>query len=62
MFGKYRNIDDYIMSVKHLYDYENQYDEIYPMHGTFPVKKDLIDIWLLHIASKPYSAYQVYSK
>ena len=43
MFGKYRNIDDYINSIKHLYNYENQYDEIYPMHGTFPVKKDLID-------------------
>ena len=43
MFGKYRNIDDYIESLKHLHLYGGQYDEVYPMHGTFPVKPELID-------------------
>ncbi len=43
MFGKYRNIDLYIESLKHLKTYEGRYDEIYPMHGTFPVKPDLTD-------------------
>ena len=43
MFGKYRNIDDYIESLKHLHLYDGQYDEIYPMHGTFLVKPELID-------------------
>ena len=42
MFGKYRNLDDYIESIKHLAIYNEQYDEIYPMHGTIPVKKELI--------------------
>lgn len=42
MFGKYRNLDDYIESLKHLAIYNEQYDDIYPMHGTIPVKKELI--------------------
>ena len=43
MFGKYRNLDDFVESLVHLSDYEGQYDEIYPMHGTFPVQKELIN-------------------
>ncbi len=43
MFGKGRDIDLYIKSLKHLKDYDGLYDDIYPMHGTFPVKADLID-------------------
>lgn len=31
-----------IESLKHLSKYEDLFDEIYPMHGTFPVHKDLI--------------------
>ena len=42
MFGKYRNLDDYIESLKHLAIYNEKYDDIYPMHGTIPVKKELI--------------------
>ena len=42
MFGKFRNIDDFIMSLKSLSKYDGTYDDIYPMHGTFPVKPDLI--------------------
>ena len=42
MFGPGRNLNQYIQSLKHLSKYEDQFDEIYPMHGTFPVNQDLI--------------------
>ena len=42
MFGPGRNLTQYIESLKHLSKYEDQFNDIYPMHGTFPVKKDLI--------------------
>ncbi len=42
MFGKGRDINLYIKSLKHLSDYDGQYDEIYPMHGTFPVMPELV--------------------
>ncbi len=42
MFGDKRNIDDYIESLKHLGKYEGEFDEIYPMHGPFPVEPELI--------------------
>ncbi len=37
MFGPMRDIAQYIDSLKHLADFEGKYDEIYPMHGSFPV-------------------------
>lgn len=43
MFGPMRNITKYISSMKHLKEYDDAFDEVYPSHGTFPVKKDLID-------------------
>lgn len=42
MFGPMRNIHKYITSMKHLQNYVNEFDCIYPSHGTFPVKNDLI--------------------
>ena len=42
MFGKFRNIDIFLESLKHLSKYDGMYDEIYPMHGTFPVRQELI--------------------
>jgi len=42
MFGEHRNLDLYIQSLNHLSVYDGRYDEIYPMHGSFPVKPDLI--------------------
>ena len=47
MFGKYRNIGQYIEGLRHLKEYDGRYDEIYPMHGSFPVKPDLIDKLIL---------------
>ena len=42
MFGEHRNIAKFIESMKHLLQYDGEYDEIYPMHGTFPVKPELV--------------------
>lgn len=42
MFGRFRDLDTYIDSLKHLSEYDGTYDEIYPMHGTFPVSPDLV--------------------
>ncbi|MBQ7175067.1 MAG: MBL fold metallo-hydrolase [Lachnospiraceae bacterium] len=42
MFGSRRNMELYIESLRHLALYEGQFDEIYPMHGSFPVSPDLI--------------------
>ena len=42
MFGKYRNMDLYIESLRHLAEYDGRYDEIYAMHGSIPVKPDII--------------------
>ena len=41
MFGIYRNIDLYIESLRHLAKYDGQYDEVYAMHGSIPVKPDI---------------------
>ena len=42
MFGKYRNLGLYIMSMMHLKEYEGTFDEVYPMHGDFPQKPEAI--------------------
>lgn len=42
MFGPMRNLDCYISSLNHLSELQGQFDEIYPMHGSFPVSPDLI--------------------
>ena len=42
MFGPYRNIDNYIDSLRHLAEYDGQYDEVYAMHGSIPVNPDLV--------------------
>lgn len=42
MFGTYRNIDNYIDSLRHLAKYDGQYDQVYAMHGSIPVKPDLV--------------------
>ncbi len=42
MFGNMRNLDGYIESLKHLQEFTDMFDVVYPMHGTFPVGPDLI--------------------
>lgn len=42
MFGKYRDLDLYRESLGHLELWNGRYDEIYPMHGSFPVFPELI--------------------
>lgn len=43
MFGPMRNLDLYIKSMKHLLEYTDQFDDVYAMHGSFPVKNDLVE-------------------
>ena len=42
MFGERRNLSLYIESLKSLDVYINEFDTIYPSHGSFPVNPDLI--------------------
>ena len=42
MFGERRNLPMFIESLGHLKKYDGLYDEIYPMHGTFPVRPALV--------------------
>ena len=42
MFGRQRNMERYAESLRHLTGYGGLFDEIYPMHGTFPVYPPLI--------------------
>lgn len=43
MFGVQREIHAYLKSLKKLDAYRNRFDVIYPSHGSFPVKPELID-------------------
>ena len=42
MFGKFRNLGRYIESLRHLQKFDGLYDEIYPMHGSFPLYPDQV--------------------
>ena len=42
MFGKYRDINAYIPSMKKLLTYQDRFDTVFPSHGEFPVKPELI--------------------
>lgn len=43
MFGTMRDIPAYILSLKRLLTFKDKISEIYPCHGSFPVKPDLIE-------------------
>lgn len=42
MFGPYRNMQAYIMSIERLIGLSGEFDEIYPSHGTFPLKPNIL--------------------
>lgn len=42
MFGPQRNLPAYLHSLKKMKRYENQFDTIYPSHGTFPLPAGVI--------------------
>ena len=42
MFGSRRDLNRFIVSMEHLAQYDGLFDEVWAMHGTFPVKPDLI--------------------
>ena len=43
MFGNQRNINDYVMSLKHILEFKDRFDTVYPSHGSFPVSPGLIE-------------------
>ena len=43
MFGVQREMHAYVLSLEKLEKYKDRFDTIYPSHGTFPVKPELID-------------------
>ena len=43
MFGAFRDINSYILSMKKLLAYKERFDAVYPSHGDFPVAPELID-------------------
>ena len=42
MFGRFRNMENYIRSLEHLQTWRGSFDVIWPSHGTFPVSPELI--------------------
>lgn len=46
MFGVQREIHAYLLSMEKLKKQKHRFDTIYPSHGTFPVKPELIDALL----------------
>lgn len=42
MFGSHRNMDKYIETMEALLEHTGRFEVIYPSHGTFPVKPELI--------------------
>ncbi|MBO7450043.1 MAG: MBL fold metallo-hydrolase [Clostridiales bacterium] len=42
MFGQFRNINDYVESMRKLLNYCDRFDTVYPCHGSVPVTGDLI--------------------
>ena len=42
MFGPGRDLDAYINSMQHLLSYTDRFDDVYGMHGSFPVTSDLV--------------------
>lgn len=43
MFGNQRNINDYVKSLKHILEFKDRFDIVYPSHGSFPVSPDIIE-------------------
>ena len=43
MFGVQREMHAYLLSLEKLKKYTDQFDEIYPSHGSFPVTPEIID-------------------
>ncbi len=42
MFGAHRDMERYILSLEHLTEYEDRFDEIWPSHADLPVGKDAV--------------------
>jgi len=42
MFGRFRNLKEYVPSMKKLLKYTDRFDSIFPSHGSIPVGPDII--------------------
>lgn len=43
MFGEIRNLNAFIISLQELWNnYQNEFDVVYPSHGSIPINKDII--------------------
>ena len=42
MFGKFRDLKEYVSSMKKLLKYTDRFDSIFPSHGSIPVEPDII--------------------
>ena len=43
MFGSFRDMKSYILSLEHLQNWKDRFDEIWPAHASLPVYPELID-------------------
>ena len=42
MFGPYRDMEAYVLGLEHVWEFEAEYDSIYPSHAKMPVNKNII--------------------
>lgn len=42
MFGMHRDMESYVLGLKHLWERSEEFDSIYPSHAKLPVAKDVI--------------------
>ena len=42
MFGPYRDMEAYVLGLEHVWEFEAEYDFIYPSHAKMPVNKNII--------------------
>ena len=42
MFGRFRNLNEYVPSMKKLLKYTDRFDSIFPSHGSIPIEPDII--------------------
>ncbi len=42
MFGRFRNLKEYVLSMKKLLKYADRFDSVYPSHGSIPVESGII--------------------
>ena len=44
MFGPYRDMEAYVLGLEHVWEFEAEYDFIYPSHAKMPVSKNIMTV------------------